>query len=373
MRIMIEGDFLDYEIQLAKALSNGEDAVLVLPVSQLAEELRETANNSFELHTLDTGKLNVLPKKLRMFIRLASIIRGINPDIVHLQVGGGTDNFIILLYFKIFRRRPVVCTFHDVKPHLGSNPVLMNFIRFWLRKYSDAIIVHGERLREQMIKEYNIPARKVFAIPIGEHEVAPFKKFERADIKDDGKTVLFFGRIREYKGLKYLIEAEPLIAKEVPGVKVVIAGAGENFKKYEDMMGARSQNFIVHNYRIPYQEGAQILQESSVVALPYVEASQSGVVLTAYGFKKPVVVTNVGSIPEIVDNNITGFVVPPRDPEKLAEAIIKLMQDENLRKKMGENGYLKLKTELSFNEIARKTTNVYRALLAKKESIITST
>jgi glycosyltransferase involved in cell wall biosynthesis len=155
----------------------------------------------------------------------------------------------------------------------------------------------------------------------------------------------------------------------VPNAKVIIAGAGEDFKKYERMMINRN-NFIVHNYRIPYKEGAELFQRCSVVALPYIDASQSGVIPTAYGFKKPVVVTDVGAIPEIVDNGITGFIVPPKNPEALAEAIIKLLKDEKLRIGMGENAYKKLKTDLSWDNIAEKTIEVYKmAIVAKNEKL----
>lgn len=74
-----------------------------------------------------------------------------------------------------------------------------------------------------------------------------------------------------------------------------------------------------------------------------------------FGFKKPVVVTDVGAIPEIVDDGVTGFIVPPRNSEAPAEAIIKLLKDEKLRKQMGENTYKKLKTDLSWDNIAEKT------------------
>jgi glycosyltransferase involved in cell wall biosynthesis len=84
------------------------------------------------------------------------------------------------------------------------------------------------------------------------------------------------------------------------------------------------------------------------------------VISSAYGFKKPVVATDVGSIPEIVDDGVTGFIVPPKNPEALAEAIIKLLKDEKLRKQMGENAYKKLKTDLSWDNIAEKTIEVYR-------------
>jgi glycosyltransferase involved in cell wall biosynthesis len=129
--------------------------------------------------------------------------------------------------------------------------------------------------------------------------------------------------------LEYLIKAEPMVTEQVPDAKIIIAGTGENFKKYDKMMMNRD-NFIVHNYRIPYKEGAELFQRCSLVVLPYIDASQTGVIPPAYGFKKPVIVTDVGSIPEIVDDGVTGFIVPPRNPEALAEAIVKLLKDEPL-------------------------------------------
>jgi glycosyltransferase involved in cell wall biosynthesis len=286
--------------------------------------------------------------------RIIKEIKTFDPDVIHSQV----PNPLLCLILPFLKKYPLVTTFHDVKLHVGEEKLLYRFIFYYARKYSDQIIVHGKKLKEQMIKEYNIPIEKVHAIPIGEHEVAPFKKYEREDIKEDGNFILFFGRIWEYKGLKYLIKAEPMITEQAPDAKIVIAGRGENFKKYEEMMINRD-NFIVHNYRVPYKEGAELFQRCSVVTLPYIEASQSGVIPTAYGFKKPVIVTDVGSIPEIVDDGVTGFIVPPRNPEALADAIIKLLKDEKLRKQMGENAYKKLKTDLSWERIAEKTIEVY--------------
>ena len=97
--------------------------------------------------------------------------------------------------------------------------------------------------------------------------------------------ILFFGRIWEYKGLEYLIKAEPLITKEVLDAKIIIAGTGENFKKYEEMMVHRDK-FIVYNYRTPYKEGEELFQRCSVVVLPYIEAPQSGVVPNSLWLQK---------------------------------------------------------------------------------------
>ena len=364
MQIVSFGGFVDYQIQLANALCKKETVMLVIPTNFLPSEHQKTIDNKVDFQLLGRGKSWYHPTSLLIFRDFIKKVNEFKPDVIHIQAGGIVD--LVLLPF--FKKYPLVSTFHDVKLHAGENNRWLNFIRYWIRKYSNQIIVHGEKLKEQMIKEYNIPNKKVHAIPIGEHEVAPFKKYERKDLKEDGNLILFFGRIYKYKGLEYLIKAEPLITKEVQDAKIIIAGTGEDFKKYEKMM-VNKDNFIVRNYRIPYKEGAKLFQRCSLVALPYIDASQSGVIPTAYGFKKPVVVTDVGSIPEIVDDGITGFIVPSRDPEALANAIVKLLKDEKLRKQMGENAYKKLKTDLSWDKIAEKTIEVYTKAIedAKKK------
>ena len=363
MRIVAFGVFIDYQIQLANALCKKETVMLVIPANELPSAHFGTIDKKVKFHLLGKGKSLYHPASLLCFKDFIKKMNEFKPDVIHLQLGGGIIIYLALLPF--FKRYPLVSTFHDVKLHTGENNRWLNFTRYWIRKYSAQIIVHGEKLKEQMIKEYNIPVEKVHAIHIGEHNVAPFKKYEREDIKEGGNLILFFGRIWKYKGLEYLIKAEPMITKEVPGTKIIIAGTGEDFKKYEEMMPNRD-NFIVYNYHIPYKEGAELFQRCSVVALPYIDASQSGVIPTAYGFKKPVVVTNVGSIPEIVDGGITGFIVPPRNSEALANAIVKLLKDNKLREQMGENAYKKLKTDLSWDKIAEKTIDVYKEAIRDK-------
>ena len=365
MRIICIGPiFADYTIQLANVISKKETVMLV--VFRTSNEHKDAIDKNVNLYLLGrAGRRWYHPANLLIFKKLIRDMNIFNPDVVHLQAGGGKFDLFILPFLKKY---PLVTTIHDPKLHPGDEKLLLKKISLYCaRRYSKQIIVHGGKLKEQMLVEYNLPEDKVHAIPIGEHEVAPFKKYERKDIKEDGNMILFFGRIYAYKGLEYLIKAEPMITKEVPDAKIVIAGAGENFKKYEEMMVNRD-NFIVHNYRIPYKEGAELFQRCSLVTLPYIDASQSGVIPTAYGFKKPVVVTDVGAIPEIVDEGITGFIVPPKNSEALAEAIIKLLKDEDLRKQMGENAYKKLKTNLSWDKIAEKTIEVYKnAIVAKNE------
>ena len=359
MRVICFGRFIDYQTQLANALSKRNTVMLVISRNILPNEHLISIDKNVNLHVLGRGKPWYHLISLLIFKDFIRKMNEFMPDVIHLQFSGGIVYLALLPFFK---RYPIVATFHDVKLHTGENSWWLNFTRYWVKKYSDKIIVHGEKLKEQMIKEYNIPTEKVHAIPIGEHEIAPFKIYERKDLKEDGNLILFFGRIYEYKGLEYLIKAEPMITKEVPDAKIVIAGTGENFKKYEKMM-MNKDNFIIYNHYIPYKEGAELFQRCSVVALPYIDASQSGVVPSAYGFKKPVVVTNVGSVPEIVDDGVTGFIVPPKDSKALADAIVKLLKNDKLRKEMGENAYKKLKTNLSWDNITEKTIKVYKEVI----------
>jgi glycosyltransferase involved in cell wall biosynthesis len=96
------------------------------------------------------------------------------------------------------------------------------------------------------------------------------------------------------------------------------------------------------------------------VVLPYVSATQSGVVPVAYSFGKPVVATTVGALPEYVDHGRTGLLVPPRDEKKLAAAVVQLLQDVDLRHTMGENGKRMLFEKCAPDVVARRTVEVYR-------------
>jgi starch synthase len=346
--------FFDYTIQLANKLSEKNKVMLMLPEHTSIEYL-ENIDETIELHLFKFPKHLYYPSIIPIIYRIIRQINSFKPDVVHFQV----SNVLLCALLPLLKKYPLIGTFHDVRPHIGEENLLHEFMFFCSRKYLDQIIVHGKAPKEIIMGEQNTPLEKVNAITIGEHEVAPFIKYTRGDLKDKRNLILFFGRIRNYKGLEYLIKAEPLITKQIPNAIIVIAGDGQSLKKYRNIM-VNKENFIIYNYRIPYKDGAKLFQECSIVVLPYIEASQSGVIPTAYSFKKPVVVTNVGAIPEIVDEGKTGFIVPPKNPEALAEAIIKLLKNDDLRKRMGENAYKKLKTDLSWDKITEKTIEVYK-------------
>jgi glycosyltransferase involved in cell wall biosynthesis len=220
-------------------------------------------------------------------------------------------------------------------------------------------------MKEVACTALKLPAERIHVIPhvqLGEDGAAP------TQTTDDENIILFFGRIWGYKGLDYLIRAEPLITSRVPNAKIMIAGEGEDFARYRAMM-QHPENFIVYNEFIPDDRVAEIFQRASVVALPYIEATQSGVVPMAYSYSKPVVATTVGGLPAVVEQGQTGFLVPPRDEQALADALVQLLQDKALCRQMGANGRHKVDMEFSAEIVAQKTLVVYRCAVAHTQSL----
>lgn len=308
---------------------------------------------------------------LKMFFKLINphtyyhIIKLINkekPDVVHLVLEDLISGIVFLL-LKL-KGQKLVLTEHDPSPHIGEKKIEtfhVQLTKLLVRGVADRIIVHGNNLKEDLIQK-GTPENKIYVIPHGDYSY--YTKWSKK-ISEYPKSVLFFGRILDYKGLDYLIKAAPIVTSDVPDAKFIIAGSGD-FEKYEHMIEDK-QFFEIYNRFILDEEIAEFFQKASVVVLPYIDASQSGIVPIAYAFKKPVIVTDVGSISEVVDDGITGLVIPPRNVEALADAIIKILTDDLMRKSMAESSYKKMNEELSWDKASKLTINVYEGLVGDLE------
>jgi starch synthase len=348
--VLIDFEFFAYSVQLASGLSELCRVTLMLP-DKAPAWCSEAVEGNVELRRFHMPRLRY-PTNLFMVGSLFRAVARIRPQVVHQLAWHPWMNMMLPAFPDV----PLVTTIHDAVLHPGDRESFALFQdQQWRR--ADRVIVHAEAIKRQMVDGLGTPAAKIHVIPIGAYDL--YRTWLSADVQEQEQTVLFFGRIWEYKGLQHLIEAEPLITSQVPGARIVIAGQGEPFEKYEQMMVNRDR-FVVHNTYIPARLIARLFQEASVVALPYVEASQSAVLAIACAFGKPVVATAVGGIPEVVDHGETGYLVPPRDPESLAEAIVALLRDPDLRKRMGRRALEKAASELSWSNIARKTMQVYR-------------
>ncbi|MBN1453544.1 MAG: glycosyltransferase family 4 protein [Anaerolineales bacterium] len=299
------------------------------------------------------------PQNLLMAWNILKRIDQLSPDIVHVSFW----TFWAMPVFGLFLKTPLVVSVHDVERHVGERGLwaVPSFVYPWQWLWSDHVIVHADSAKQRLVGQYNYQPGRIHVIPIGSYEY--YHRFTHGDCPERPNTVLFFGRIWGYKGLQYLIEAEPLITQAVPNARIIIAGQGESFEKYRQTM-INPDHFEIHNYHIPDEMITQLFQSASIVVLPHIEVTQTGIIGLAYAFGKPVVATTVGGIPDMVDDGVTGLLVPPRDPESLAKAIITLLKNREMRLEMGRRALQKAETELSWSEIAQQTLRIYEAVLA---------
>ena len=353
--VLIDFHLYAYSVALANALSEDCEVTLMLP-EKVSDHYLKAIRPEVKLQQFHLWRqrypLNILA--------MASILRqinAINPQVVHVLSG-----FLWMdLALPFLRRRTLVTTVHDAQIHPGDRES-SSFGHSLEWKCATRISVHAEAIKKQLVEERGVAASKVHVVPHGTYNF--YQQWAREEFKEQENSILFFGRIWDYKGLQYLIEAEPLITARIPNARIVIAGRGDDFGKYERMMVNRDR-FTVLNERIPDEQVAKLFQEASVIVCPYIEASQSGVLAIANTFGKPVVATTVGGIPEMIEHGKTGLLVPPRDSQSLADAIVMLLQDHSLKQQMRQHALHTSQTELSWASIAKRTMSVYHdALLA---------
>ncbi len=143
------------------------------------------------------------------------------------------------------------------------------------------------------------------------------------------RVILFFGYVRKYKGLQTLLDAMPAILRQKP---VTLLAVGEFYDSEQPYREKIAQLGIdgsvrVHSDYVPNDAVATYFSAADVVVLPYLSATQSGIVQIAYQFDKPVIATDVGGLAEVVRDGMTGFIVPPNAPEALAQAVIRFYDE----------------------------------------------
>jgi len=223
------------------------------------------------------------------------------------------------------RSRPtVVFICHNVLPH-EPFPGARALTRFAVES-GDAFLLHSDADCRQLTSLRPGARTLVLPPPPGRGFGDPLSKEEaRARLGVKGNVLLFFGLIRTYKGLPHLIKALPRVLQRVDCTLLIV---GEFYEaktqclKLINSLGLASNIRIIDRF-VPDKEVSLYFSAADLVVLPYESATQSGIIPISYAFERPVVATRVGGLPEAVRDGETGFLVPPRDPAALAEAIIR--------------------------------------------------
>lgn len=279
----------------------------------------------------------------------------------------------VCLGFRL-RKKPIVFTVHNVLPHEKSR--LFTLASGLLFQLGDHFLVHSPKNKHQLIRQYGISPKQITIIPHGPldfHVPSNLSKQEaraKLNIQPEKKMILLFGAIRPYKGIDTAIAAFEKVLQEIPDARLVIAG-----KLWEDWSPYRNQIRNLHledhidtflNY-IPAEMVSVFFKAADLVLLPYHHFdSQSGVGAIAVSFRKPMIVSNAGGLPELV-NDPRG-IVSPKDDEALAKTIISTLLDPDQLKAM-ENSANEVAEKISWPSIAKQILSVYKNLLRNSSDI----
>ena len=326
MRIAIVSfGFVEHSTNLADALAKrGNDVTLLLP-----EKFRRNAEGFVKKARVEYVKSYSGgagdPRNLWRAFGIVRRLRRLKPDAVVIESGEPW-----LCFFLSFIPQPIVVDLHDPVLHSGEKKRHTAGMQATTLRFAKSVIVHGESLKRDFLEaQKRFAPSDVFVMLRGPY--GNYLRWAKKTREED--DVLFFGRIKRYKGLQYLAEAAPAIRKAVPGSRVIVAGKGDAL----DARALEAQGVTVRNEFVDDGDVAALFQKSAVVVLPYTDATQSAVALIAFAFGKPVVATRVGGLPEVVKDGKTGILVPPRDSAALSQAVIKLLKNKKLRRRMSAN------------------------------------
>lgn len=298
-------------------------------------------------------------REITRAIDVFNFIRKGNFDVIHTDIWY-RRGFLPLYLFGY----KTMFVQHDTFAHTG-----MSFSKWhlrylkWAHKYNKAITILNKKDYNKFCEVYKLPSEKVYVNKLGLLDCMTIYSSE--SIQERTNNVLFFGRIVAYKGIEYLCDAMKIVHESIPDATVTIAGSGNYYfdkSEYEKL-----PYFEFHNRFIEEEELAKMLQECSISICTYTDATQSGGVLTSFAMNKPVIATNIDSMRELVVDDKFGILVPPRDSEALAKAIVQILQDDKKRLRIMDN----IRTEYSegvrsWSYIVDQYIAIYENILKKK-------
>jgi len=318
---------------------------------------RESAEEGFHIHRVKTVRrpvfqvLTYIPKSL-------PVIRKINPDIVHCQsIPLGLSGFLIK---KLFGKPYVV---YGRGSDVYNPWIFKNIVSKLVLRNADAIIALTEDMKKRI---QNIHDRSVFVIPNGvdleRFGELPQEIPDKESKLTDEKVIIFIGTLRPVKGVRYLIEAMRMIAEGYKRTRLLLVGDGEErgyLEKLVNKMGL--EDCVSFIGRVPHERALTYMVTSDVFVLPSLSEGFPMTILEAMACGLPIVATRIGGLPEVIEDGRSGFLVEPENPKEIAERVLLLLEDNELRKRISLNNKERVE-KYSWQHIVNRLAEVYSGI-----------
>lgn len=278
-------------------------------------------------------------------------------DVIHLT---WPPSYLDLFIYRL--RKKLVLTVHDPFPHSSQVSKIREYERKRAFKKCNHLILLNKAQKENFIKNYHLEGKRIYDSRLSCYDYLHMHDKCVGEINNN--QILFFGQIFAHKGVDVLLEAMKIVHETHPQARLIVAGSG---KYWFDIELYASLDYVdIRNRYIPDDELVALVSTSAFVVVPYIDATQSGVIMTAYAFNRPCIATNVGALPEMVIDNKNGIIVPPKDPAALASAISRLIECPRLIDSYSQAINERYKFgELSWEKIASEFLDIYYNVINK--------
>lgn len=304
------------------------------------------------------------------WVKSAKKILEFNTDLVVIQFWMPFFSFAYTTIIKILRKKnpniSIILLCHNIVAHEAS--YLDRFLTKVLFNTIDGFIVQSISVKKELFTlqpeayfKFNPhPIYNIFGTPL-------LKEQAKKQLNLDGREniILYFGYVRKYKGLKYLIEAFPKITKKVNARLLIVGEFYDKKKEYFEAIeksGKADKIQVIDEY-VPDSDVNIYFSAADMIILPYISASQSGITQIALAYELPVVVTNVGGLPEVVRDQETGYVVNSEDSDAISKAVIDYFVNQRAD---GMKKYIKAEQDkYSWNKMADSILNLHEEIMSQ--------
>lgn len=230
-----------------------------------------------------------------------------------------------------------------------------------IRNYVDLLVAPSNSIKEIQLR-FGFDEEKIRVIP----NIVNIDEFKFTPIRmNKEKTIMFAGILGRVKGCEYLIRAFKIIESRIPDSKLIIAGDGPEKDDLVKLAEELNLEDVVFLGWIPHKDMAELYNETTVLVVPSIHPEPFGIVgIEAMATGRPVIGSNVGGIPDWIEDGKTGFLVGPKNPEEIAERVVELLSNEDLTEEMGENARRKAEEEFSVETNVEKILRIYERVTA---------
>lgn len=352
---VIAPHFPEYTLRYAGGLAEYCEVLVCVDEAQLAAEYE--GRSIPEEH--DRRIERVRFKTLLDLFKILYLTARFKPAIVHFQEAAGPRRgfFVacIATAMKPFAR--IALTVHDPVPHAGRDAVAARrtaWVRDYVRRLADIVVVHGAHCARLYREGAPRPRCEVVQ---SEHGLI----LEPSVVQPNPPPPLklyFFGRMEAYKGVEVLLAAAELLHAEGAPFELWIEGQGPELDRLQDRF-LRLPEVKLHNGFVPSNRIIAAIQATDCVLLPYLSATQSGVLAAAFAGRRYVIASETGGLPDVVEHMENGLLVPPGDSHALAEAIRTVARDEGLRARLRDGADATARVKLDWGRICKELHGVF--------------